>query len=139
MKPEPNWQPISHLPLIASMIDEQQNDAQGQYDHLLQAKSKPYVLDDDTVERVIQVYTEQLELMPIYPKQLEKWKKENQLSSSQQREIQRSHKQVRKWEQTVIAILSLANKLKEGTIEKVLSKDDFEVGLEVLKKWGNGK
>lgn len=62
-----------------------------------------------------------------------------QLSSSQQKEIQRLHKQVRKWEQTVIAILSLANKLKEGTIEKVFSKDDFEVGLEVLKKWSNGK
>lgn len=30
--------------------------------HLLQAKSKPYVLDDDIVEHVIQVYTKQLEL-----------------------------------------------------------------------------
>ena len=33
-------------------------------------------------------------------------------------------------------ILALADELKEGTIDRILEKDDFELGLEVfLGKW----
>jgi uncharacterized membrane protein len=139
MKSEPNWQPISNLPLIASMIDGQLETAQEQYDSLVETRSKPHMLDDDTVNRVIQSYTEQLEFAPIYKKQLEKWQKESGLSSVQRSELQRLHKQVSEWKQFVTDILDLADELKEGTIEKVLSKSDFELGLEVLKKWSDNK
>ncbi|EJR94333.1 hypothetical protein [Bacillus mycoides] len=64
--PEPNWQPISALSLIADMIDGQLEEVQEQYTHLLEAQQKPYVLDEYTVHRVIQVYTDQLEFVPIY-------------------------------------------------------------------------
>ncbi|WP_158586325.1 hypothetical protein [Oceanobacillus profundus] len=43
------------------------------------------------------------------------------------------------WKQAVTDILDLANELKEGTIEKMLSKSDFEVGLEALKKWSGDR
>jgi hypothetical protein len=58
--PEPNWQPISALPLIADMINGQ---LEGQYTTLLETQTKPYALDEYTVHRVIQVYTNQLEFV----------------------------------------------------------------------------
>jgi hypothetical protein len=139
MKPEPNWQPVGNLPLIASMIDGQLETAQEQYDSLLEARSNPHVLDDDTVNRVIRSYTEQLEFAPIYTKQLQKWRQETGLSSAQRSELQRLQAQVSQWKQVVTDILDLANELKEGTIKKVLSKSDFEVGLEALRKWSDDR
>ncbi len=105
-----------------------------QYTNLLEARQKPYVLDNYTVHRVIQVYTEQLEFVPIYKKQLEKWQKEARLTLIQQSEIKRLEKQVRQWEQFVTDILDLANALREGTIEKVMSKSDLKLGIQSLKK-----
>jgi hypothetical protein len=43
--------------------------------HLLEARPKPYVLDDYTVQRVIRAYTEQLVFFGVYEKQFIKWKK----------------------------------------------------------------
>lgn len=131
--PEPNWQPISALSLIADMIDGQLEEAKEQYTTLLETQQKPYVLDEYTVHRVIQVYTDQLEFVPIYIKQLEKWKIEASLTSTQQKEIKRLQEQVRQWQQVLTDILDLANKLKKGTIEKVMSKSDLELGIQSLK------
>ncbi|WP_404452706.1 hypothetical protein LG329_00960 [Virgibacillus necropolis] len=132
MSPEPNWQPIRHLPMIAKMIDGQLEHAQEQYLNLLEARSTPHVLDDDTVHSVIQSYTEQLESVPIYEKQLERWQTE--ATPDQQREIQLLQKQVRKWKQVITDILDLADELKEGTSEKVMSKSDLELGIQSFKK-----
>ncbi|MBR3121687.1 hypothetical protein [Oceanobacillus profundus] len=49
----------------------------------LAARSKPHILDDATVNRVIRSYTEQLEFAPIYERQLVKWQQETDLSSAQ--------------------------------------------------------
>lgn len=66
-----NWQPITMLPLMASMIDEMLQDAQEQYKNLGEARSKPWVLDDYTVHRVMKVYTEQRDdILGLYEEQL---------------------------------------------------------------------
>ncbi len=77
IKPEPNWQPICNLPMIAQLIDGQLADAKKQYSTLLNACPKPHVLDDYTVQRVIHVYTEQLEFVGVFEQQLFKWLKKN--------------------------------------------------------------
>jgi hypothetical protein len=46
---EPNWQPISMLATIASLIDGGLSDAREHYAMLLKACPKPYVLDDATI------------------------------------------------------------------------------------------
>ena len=43
------WQPLSKLPLIASMIDGMLADTEEQYQELLEAKPRPHILDDYTV------------------------------------------------------------------------------------------
>jgi len=49
MAEQPEWQPISRLALIGSMIDGMLQDAEEHYHTLLQASPKPHVLDDYTV------------------------------------------------------------------------------------------
>ncbi|PEE32527.1 hypothetical protein [Bacillus cereus] len=135
--PEPNWQPISALSMIANMIDGQLEESQEQYTTLLETQQKPHVLDEYKVHRVIQVYTDQLEFLPIYIKQLEKWQTEVSLTLTQQNEIKRLQEQVTQWKQVLTDILNLASKLKEETIEKVMSKSDLELGIQSLKNYIN--
>ena len=47
-----NWQPISALPLIASMIDGLLDEVEKQFANLQSCRSKPHVLDNYTVGRV---------------------------------------------------------------------------------------
>ena len=134
-KQTPNWQPISALPMIASMVDSLLEGAQEQYETLQEARDRPYVLNDAIVERIIKVYTAQLADLWLYEGQLARWKKEH-LTSAQEQEIGRLDGQVERVRKVLKDILSLADKLKDGTIEKVLAKDDAELALEVLAgKW----
>ena len=59
MAEQADWQPISRLPLIGSMIDGMLQDAEEHYQTLLQASPKPHVLDDYTVGRVFEVFGSQ--------------------------------------------------------------------------------
>lgn len=135
MKQQPNWQPISQLPLIANMIDGQLESAEEQYESLLKAKDRPHVLDDYTIQRIIRVFTEQAEFIPVYEKQLQRWhKKVEKLTPAQRQEIERLQKQITPWRKVVTDILTLAKDLEKGTIDKVMSKSDLELGIEALLK-----
>ena len=59
MAERPDWQPISRLPLIGSMIDAMLQDAEEHYQTLLQASPKPHVLDDYFAGRVFEVFGSQ--------------------------------------------------------------------------------
>ena len=61
-----NWQPISQMPLIASMIDTSLSDTREHLGTLSKAKDRPHVLDDATIDRVEQVHTEQMDYVEKY-------------------------------------------------------------------------
>ena len=128
----PNWQPITRLPLIASMIDEMLQDAQEQYKNLGEARLKPWVLDDYTVHRVMKVYTEQRDdILGLYEEQLGYWEGLS-LTVTQRAEVGRVSSQLESLRTVLTDILALAEELKKGTIESQLAKDDMEIGLEAL-------
>lgn len=52
---QPNWQPLSQLPLIASLIDGGVAEATAQRQILTEARAQPHLLDDATLDRVDQV------------------------------------------------------------------------------------
>ncbi|MBV8054328.1 MAG: hypothetical protein JO071_03705 [Deltaproteobacteria bacterium] len=130
-RPKVNWQPISALPLIGSMIDGLLDEAEQQYETLRFCRGQPHVLDDYTVGRVIKVYTEQADDVRVYAEQLSRWSGLN-LAPSQRREVDRLSEQIPRIRERISAILALATELKGGTIETVLGKSDLEVGLEFL-------
>src|SRR4051812_19761889 len=70
---QPQWQPISMLPTLAEHIDGMLAADLEQYETLLQAKPKPYVLDNATVDRVIRVFTEQQPDFWLFDEQLLRW------------------------------------------------------------------
>lgn len=69
--------------MIADMIDGKFSETKNQLKNLLEARKKPHVLDDATIERIIKVLTEQQEFVPIFGKQLLKWKQEETLTIAQ--------------------------------------------------------
>ena len=71
-----NWQPISQMPLISSMIDTSLNDTREHLGTLSKAKDRPHVLDDATIDRVEQVHTEQMDYVDIYTQQISRWRNE---------------------------------------------------------------
>ena len=60
----------------------------------------------------------------------------DKLSVGQRHEVDRLTEQVGRCRTVIDSILSLAEQLKEGTIEKVLAKSDLELGLEFLLRKG---
>lgn len=127
----PTWQPITRLPMIVSVVDGMLEAAEEQYQSLEQARSKPHVLDDATVARVIQVYTTQRDDLWLFEEQARRWEREH-LTLAQRREVNRLTNQVARLRTVLDAILALADELKAGTIDQVMAKSDEELALEVL-------
>lgn len=131
MAEQPQWQPIERLALIASHIDGMLEAASEQYETLQLAKPKPFVLDDYTVGRVIQVYTTQQGDLRLFDEQLRRWER-GSLTNVQRQEVERLASQMLQLHEVIGAILRLAEQFKERTIEKALAKSDVELGLEAL-------
>lgn len=62
------------MPLIAYAIDGMTDSAEEQLTNLQEAETRPHVLDDATVDRLIRVYTEQKEDLWLYEEQLARWR-----------------------------------------------------------------
>ena len=131
MNQTPHWRSISDLPVVASLLEIMLYEDEGQYRTLRECRPRPYVLDDETVERVIQDFSEQKADLSLFRQQLSHWL-EGDLTASEQQEVERLQGCVAKLRELAESVLSLAEELKQGTIERVLSKGDGELGLEFL-------
>jgi len=131
--PTPQGQPIGKLPVIAYAIDGMLGSAEEQYPTLEEARPQPHMLDDYTVGRVVEVYTEQRNDLWLYEEQLRRWSAQA-LTAAQRREVERLTGQLGRLRAVIDKILALMDELKGGTIEKMLAKSDLEVGLEMLTR-----
>jgi hypothetical protein len=128
---EPNWHPITALPLIETAITGGLDAAREQHELLLKARPKPYVLDDATIARTRRVFCESLEWCGVYDEQLRRWRS-GRLTPAQRRDIARVENAKRETRAVITAILDLADELSAGTIERQLSTSDEQLGLEYL-------
>lgn len=113
------------------MIVEQLRDNEIHYETLGEAREKPHVLDDEILDRTVTVHEEQLEFLGIYAEQLNRWSRER-LSAEQANEVKHLAELNARSRKVCEAILALAAELKAGSIDRILEKDDLELGLEVL-------
>ena len=123
-----NFYPLSQLPMFCQLVDEQLEHEHEQLASLQQAESRPYVLDDATVNRSIKLYSEAPEINECYRRQLSRWKK-GEVTIDQLQELERLEQQVKQLEQCQSKILKLAKSFKGNTIDQVLGKSDLELGL----------
>ncbi len=130
-KQKMTWQPISFLPKIAIMIDGMLESAEENVVNLSQAKDRPHSMDNYTVSRIFEVYGTQKADLWMYIEQLDIWNK-TKINAKQKKEVARLLKQLDKLEAAVYTNLKIGGFLKDKTIEKVMDKDDAELGLEYL-------
>jgi ribosomal protein L16 Arg81 hydroxylase len=130
---KPTWQPISALPLLVSAIAGMLEGTEEQHRLLLEARQRPYVLDDDTVARMRRVFGAQAEDHWLFEEQLRRWSGE-QLTTDQRREVDRLTRELASLQEATRSVLALADELKDRTIESLLAKSDLQVGLEELAR-----
>lgn len=123
------------LASIAMLIDEGLADSSQQYATMLEARSKPWVLDDALVSRCKRVYGEALEWCGVYDRQLTLWLGE-QLTAGQRREVVRLQGVQRDQRRVLNELLALLEELGQNTINRQLAKSDAQLGLEYLLGFG---
>lgn len=123
-----NWQPITEMPLIASMVDGALDDTREHLNTLNQARARPLVLDDATIDRSKRVHTEQLEFVEIYDQQISRWRTQ-QPTAGQIRELNRMQEQNRQLRAATNDVLNLGSELRKGTINRIMEMSDIELGL----------
>ena len=104
----PNWQPISALSRVASVIDGQLAAVEDQHRMLVTAASQPYSLNNATVERVARVFGETAEGLWLYDEQLRRWS-DRPLTPRQRAEVERLGDQVGRLREVVGDVLDLPN------------------------------
>jgi hypothetical protein len=98
---------------------------------LTEAKSRPHVLDDATIDRVETVHTERMEFVANHTQQISRWRDENP-STAQTCMLDRMATQNQQLRDVSADVLELARELRNGTIERVLAMSDVELGLQSL-------
>jgi len=129
--PEIQWHEIIRLPLIAQLIDGNAQDVKRQHDLLVKGQDRPYLFDEETIDRVIMAHLETLDFVEIYIEQLSRWQKEK-LTKKQQTEIARLQEQSEYLKRITTAVLSLADSIADATIDQIIGMDEAELGLKVL-------
>jgi len=139
MPQEQNWYPLSRLPMFANMVQGMHHDAQAQYSLFLEAADKPHVLDDATVTRAQRVIGTQRDDLTLYNNQFQRWLGEDP-SPAQRQQIQQLQGLLDELRTTLDATLDLLERISKGTIDKIMSKSDLELGMEwLLRQQGNKK
>jgi len=128
---EPQWQPVSMISTIASIIDEEVKNFEDLYRPLCEARKKPHVMDDITLDRAINNHSKYLEEAWVYDDQLVRWKKEN-LTEKQSREIERMTGQMVKYRKICKDIVAVSEEIKKGFINRILEMSDEDLALAVL-------
>ena len=122
---------LDMIPMYIEISAAQLQDALEQLKNLEACKNKPHVLDDETIDRVIKLYSQQGELLLVALKQCKTWRGQNP-TSTQLKDIERIEKFTKKLETTGKQILFLANHYKAHTINRILEKNDVELALDYL-------
>lgn len=127
----PQWQPIRVMQECIPMVDGMLEEVQSQQNNMLEAQKKPHTMDDATIQRVIDVYSEQHDFLWVYREQFSRWKQESP-TPKQLKDINKLEQQVEKIDQALTGILKIADDIKDKTIDSILGKSDMELAMDVL-------
>jgi hypothetical protein len=129
---EPRDQPIGMLPTIAHLIDEGLADTSEQHATMLEARPKPWVLDDALINRSKRVNGEALEWCGVYDRQLRRWLSQHLMPRSAPRGDTPAEGVQRDQRRVLNELLALLDELAANTIDRQLAKSDIQLGLEYV-------
>ncbi len=124
--------PIGHMPFIAEMIQQELEEARSLEKTLLESLPKPHILDDETLDRIDHNYGEMAaDNLNMHGWQLERWL-QKPLTDQQKLEVQRLKVSLEAYRVKARAVLALSQRLRAGSIDRVMEKSDLELGIEFL-------
>lgn len=127
---QPNWHPLSMLPLFLELIDGTLESAIDQLDSFTPVIDKPLILDTNTVERIITLYMEQAEDHWFFEAQLIRWRNEGYLIKIFKKLIGFRGNCQKKTNRR--KILKLVQGIEHNTIDKIMDMDELELVESVL-------
>ena len=130
---EPDWQPISRLPMLTAHAEQGVALAREQLALLGQARGA-YRLSDADVAGVTATWTKtRTDLLELFTEQGRRWQDlERDFDPGLGADVDRYVTLVAEETAIVEQILALADELTAWTIEALLAKSDLEVGLEAI-------
>jgi len=128
----PQWMKISEMERVAWMIDGMLESAEEVCRNLQEARKKPHIMDNHTINRVYEVHGTQLEDLWLYEEQLRRFEKEK-TNAEQGRKIDRLTAQLMKLRGVLTSCIKLADEISEGTINKIMAMDEEQLALEALR------
>ena len=131
MKQKANFYGFEMLPTYVMLGREQLQEATKVFEMFKSCEYRPHVLDDHLVNRTIKLCTDQNEMTWVPIEQCRRWRTQSP-SKEQLEDIIKVENSFNDLHSINEKMLVLANKLKKGTIDSVLSKSDLEVGLDFL-------
>ncbi|WP_175817699.1 hypothetical protein [Burkholderia diffusa] len=127
----PVWRPISYLPIVFDLFGGQLEEAQALHGKLVSCRPHPHVLDDATLGRIRQVYSEQREFLPVQREQFKRWQSE--VSTPEQRDML-AHLTARADQLSALQdqILALVDELSSASIDRLMGLSDADLAAAVL-------
>lgn len=117
--------PLSAIDSISSLIDGMLIEVQDQHQNLQEVQRDARSIDNEMLQQVILLYSEELDFLQIYRHHFSQWELE-QPSLGQQQEISRLEQQVDYIEPLLHSILKITNEINSRSIGNILDKDNHE-------------
>ena len=132
LKQEPNWQPLSRLPMLTAHIADGVAQAEEHLALLREGIEQPYRLDEATRARSVRAFTDtRSDLTDLFAPQGERWAAQNP-GAMRRREVEAYQQLVARHLELVDQVLAAGEEMKAYTIEALIAKSDLEVGIEAV-------
>ena len=125
------WYPIKDIGTIGKYILNQLNNAEKQYKIFKKAKEKPGSMNNELVNRMKKVLTEQREYITLYEEQVFKWNEEVK-NNFENQEVLKLTQVLKKLSKINQDSLEMADYMSKNTIENIMLTDDIELAIKAL-------
>jgi hypothetical protein len=125
------WYPIKDIGTIGKYILNQLKNAEKQYKIFKKAKEKPGSMNNELVNRMKKVLTEQREYITLYEEQVFKWNEEVK-NNFEKQEVLKLTQVLKKLSKINQDSLEMADYMSKNTIENIMLTDDIELAIKAL-------
>ena len=126
-----NFRDIDWLPTLAHTLEYMAKNSGNQIKALERGLDEPHMFDDQIITHTIQAYTKSIEYCSQHGEQLNYWLTKD-LNPDQRSEVERLVEVNQRVCAATERILDFCSQIKQGTIDRLMEKDDFDLGFEAL-------
>ena len=127
----PVWRPVGDVSLLTAATVESVAFAREHLDTI--KNSGPYGLDDDTVERMLRLWSDTSDMNEVFAEQGRRWLQEA-MGTRYEGAIDHFCSLVAEERGLIEEITAIAKQLATVTIEHLHAKSDLELGIEALER-----